>query len=72
MDLPATGDLPVPGMPEVEWLNEARKDARWVFASSDRETQTLEFEHWCGWFGFDETDKPYQVAGRTWLVRHSV
>lgn len=69
MSVPGKGDLPVPGMPDVAWLDKAQTHARWTFASSDREGQDRDFDHWCGWFGFDETDEPYQVDRSVWLVR---
>ncbi|MDB5540575.1 MAG: hypothetical protein JWQ89_2302 [Devosia sp.] len=61
--------LPIPGMPKVEFLDEGKTLARWTFASADLAAQRAEFNHWLGWFGFDEGDQPHAVEGNTWLVR---
>jgi hypothetical protein len=61
--------LPVPGMPKVEFLDGNKTIARWTFTSADRASQEAEFNHWLGWFGFDEADRPHEVEGNGWLVR---
>jgi hypothetical protein len=58
---------PSPGFPVVDFLAEGV--ARWTFATSDRQEQDAEFDHWCGWFGFDEETRPFDVQGPVWLVR---
>lgn len=60
---------PQPGIPKVEFIEPDL--ARWTFTSTDRGVQEAEFSHWCGWFGFDETDRPSEVTGDNWLVRRS-
>lgn len=43
--------------------------ARWTFNTDDLTEQQRLFSYWCGWFGFDENDRPERVEGREWVVR---
>ena len=58
---------PEPGMPKVEFIEPDL--ARWTFTSTDRAVQQVEFSYWCGWFGFDEADRPHHVESDVWLIR---
>jgi hypothetical protein len=57
---------PEPGSPKVEFI--APDLVRWTSANKDRRVQDAEFTYWCGWFGLDESDRPYQVDGNVWLI----
>lgn len=60
---------PEPCMPKVEFIEP--DIARWTFTCADRELQQAEFSYWCGWFSFDEDDRPSEVRGIEWLVRRA-
>jgi hypothetical protein len=57
-----------PRQPTVMMI-EGGKAARWTFDTDDRAEQQRQFDYWCGWFGFDESDEPERVEGQTWVVR---
>lgn len=57
--------------PRVQWI-EPHRYAQWTFDTDDRDEQQRQFNCWCGWFGFDETDEPERVDGSVWLVRSSL
>jgi hypothetical protein len=55
------------GKPEVKWID--TQHANWIFETDDSVEQQLLFKRWCGWFGFDEDDRPEKVERDTWYMR---
>ena len=64
---PPISELPVPGMPLVEYPEPGVQ--RWTFASDDPAVRQREYWRWLGWFGLDEGNEPFSIDGQVWLVR---
>lgn len=61
--------MPSDSAPSIEWLDLEKTHARLTFDTIDRAEQDDQFQTWCGWFGLDELDTPYEVNGNKWLIR---
>lgn len=51
--------------PKVEPQPDGR--IKWTFTTKDRAVQDDQFSTWCGWFGFDENEKPVETGEDWWL-----